>query len=94
MMLRGVVRAVPNSPAASLPATMPMMSRGNLAAGFDDDDESLDEIAAEKPVEAPKARMKRRTTHGPSMREELANLVQEDPDAAVAVLRNWIGAGA
>lgn len=31
---------------------------------------------------------------GPSLREELQSLVQEDPDAAATVLKNWIGEAA
>ena len=33
-------------------------------------------------------------TSGPSLREELQSLVQEDPDAAATVLKNWIGEAA
>jgi flagellar M-ring protein FliF len=33
-------------------------------------------------------------TSGPSLREELQELVKEDPEAAANVLRNWIGEAA
>ncbi len=36
-------------------------------------------------------RLKRRPPGGPSLRDELSELVKEDPDAAVTVLRSWIG---
>lgn len=32
-----------------------------------------------------------RGTNGPSLREELAGIVHDDPDSAASVLRNWIG---
>ncbi len=32
-----------------------------------------------------------RGTSGPSLREELAGIVHDDPDSAASVLRNWIG---
>ena len=42
-------------------------------------------------VQNVRSRLKRRTPHGPSLREELSELVKEDPDTAVNVLRAWIG---
>jgi len=36
-------------------------------------------------------RLGRFTGSGPSLRDELAELVQEDPDAAANILRTWIG---
>jgi flagellar M-ring protein FliF len=51
------------------------------------------EPAAEEaePVEAPKSRFKRKLGTGPSLRDELADIVREDPDAAANILRSWIG---
>ncbi|HAN96461.1 MAG TPA: hypothetical protein DCQ98_03050, partial [Planctomycetaceae bacterium] len=31
---------------------------------------------------------------GPSLRDELTELIQDDPDAAVSVLKQWIGEAA
>ena len=42
-------------------------------------------------VQNARSRLKRRAPHGPSLREELSELVKEDPDTAVNVLRAWIG---
>jgi len=42
---------------------------------------------------APK-RTKRRLNKGPSLRDDLVDMVQEDPDAAAAILRNWISSAA
>lgn len=38
-------------------------------------------------------RLKRFSNHGPTLRDELSQLVQEDPEAAANVLRTWISAG-
>ena len=47
---------------------------------------------SEEPVEATAARRLRRMTGtGPSLRDELSELVKEDPDAAANILRSWIG---
>lgn len=35
-------------------------------------------------------KLKRRLPRGPSLKDELAELVREDPDAAASILRNWI----
>ena len=37
------------------------------------------------------ARLKRRAKSGPSLRDELVEIVRDDPDAAANILRNWIG---
>ena len=92
LMLRSVVRSAPAAqPLPSTPAADAGTSTGlSLVAG---DDEVADATELEEPL-TPRARLKRRTASGPSLREELTTMVKEDPDAAVAVLRNWIGAGA
>lgn len=41
---------------------------------------------------AAKRQLKRRFTSGKSMKEELTEMVKEDPDAAANILRSWIGA--
>ena len=47
---------------------------------------------SEEPAEATAARRLRRMTGtGPSLRDELSELVKEDPDSAANVLRSWIG---
>ncbi len=52
-----------------------------------------DEASHVQPTETPpQPRLKRITPQaGPSLRDELADLVREDPDAAAAVLSAWIG---
>lgn len=92
LLLRSVVRSAPAPPAPALstaesnpPTTLSLMVG---------DDEPQSNSSDEPPV-PPRTRLRRRVAAGgPSLREELATIVKEDPDAAVAVLRNWIGAGA
>ena len=43
-----------------------------------------EETAAER-------RLKRLSGSGPTLRDELSQLVTEDPEAAANILRNWIG---
>jgi flagellar M-ring protein FliF len=84
VMLRSMVRAIPA--AESLPAPLAI------------DDETPDEAmaAATNDTKLPAgkstaaSRLKRREKGGPSLREELVEIVREDPDAAANVLRSWI----
>lgn len=79
VMLRSMVRSAPG-PAAlpGLPLPPP-------------EPEKPAEASTEEPeVKAP-SRLKRRTGQGQSLREELADLVREDPDMAANILRSWIG---
>ena len=36
-------------------------------------------------------RPKLRLNKGPTLKDDLTDIVREDPDAAAAILRNWIG---
>jgi flagellar M-ring protein FliF len=84
ILLRGMIQAVPvaASPAASAAAS-PGLSL------VTPDEPELEPQAAEG--SSARSRLKRRGASGPSLRDELAEIVKEDPDAAVAILRNWIG---
>jgi len=82
LMLRSLIRMVPQTAARPAPAA-------STAA--------VEEPAApeEAPVERQAAaRLRRFQAGGPSLRDELAQVVQEDPEAAANVLRAWIGSGA
>lgn len=82
LTLRGLTKSIPvaeSSPAASAPS---------LAIAPETTDDAPAEAGA-KPAMAP--RLKRRGASGPSLREELSEIVKEDPDAAANVLRAWIG---
>ena len=80
-----MVRAVPAAVAQPDPGEM-------FTARFSErTPEGEGQPAAPAGVQNVRNRLKRRTPHGPSLREELSELVKEDPDTAVNVLRAWIG---
>jgi flagellar biosynthesis/type III secretory pathway M-ring protein FliF/YscJ len=77
-MLRSMLRA---APAAEEPLRAPVA----LATG---------QPGVEPPIKqesAAERRLKRLSGAGPTLRDELSQLVIEDPDAAANILRNWIG---
>jgi flagellar M-ring protein FliF len=78
LMLRSMVRGVP----APEPSTVSL----RVAA--------TPEVPSE-PGEAPETvaakRLRRLVAGGPNLRDELSELVKEDPDAAANILRTWIG---
>jgi flagellar M-ring protein FliF len=76
-MLRSMVRA---APAAPEPSTTSL----RVAAEPEPKEEDTAEAAAAR-------RLRRMTGSGPSLRDELSDLVKEDPDAAANILRAWIG---
>lgn len=81
VMLRGMLRPGPSaSPAAAAAEGTPAPQ----LAAIGGDDEAGDE-------DAPPARKRRFRSTGSSLRDELTDMVKEDPSAAVNVLRNWIG---
>jgi flagellar M-ring protein FliF len=82
LVLRSVVRSVAPPPAA--PAVAPAAAAAVTAA----------EVEEEPPpaeTSAPARRLKRTRKPGVSLKEELSDLVKEDPDAAASILRTWIG---
>jgi flagellar M-ring protein FliF len=78
VMLRSMIRAVPSSP-------RPGGAAGALPAQPEEagSEESATSVSAR--------RLERFTGGGPSLRDELTDLVQEDTDAAANILRTWIG---
>jgi flagellar M-ring protein FliF len=79
-MLRSMLRSVPASAGESAAVSM------RVTAAEPKSEKS------EEPVEATAARRLRRMTGtGPSLRDELSDLVKEDPDSAANILRTWIG---
>lgn len=81
VMLRGMLRPGPTATPAAAPAEgTPALQ---LAAVGDDDEPAEDEG---QPV-----RKRRFRSNGSSLRDELTDMVKEDPNAAINVLRNWIG---
>lgn len=82
LVLRSMVRAAPvsESPRAAPTATASVGSQ-----------EQEIEKASPAEVQEAVAKLKRRVKSGPSMRDELVEIVREDPDAAANILRSWIG---
>ena len=82
LFLRGMVRATPSQPtqSAAQEATAEAAALKIADVGEDENDEP----SSSKP-------RRRFRISGPNLREELADLVKEDPDTAANILRNWIG---
>jgi flagellar M-ring protein FliF len=80
LVFRSMVRAAPVAelPRAESAPVMAAPASDNLSAGEPEQQEAA-------------ARLKRRAKSGPSLRDELVEIVREDPDAAANILRNWIG---
>jgi flagellar M-ring protein FliF len=78
LILRSMLRA---APAADEPLRAPVAQATGHSGS---ETPKKEESAAER-------RLKRLTGSGPSLRDELTQLVTEDPDAAANILRNWIG---
>ena len=77
VMLRSMVRAIPTGPTADgAPAVLSLHTGGK----------------EEEPSKSPDPvnRLMRFSGHGPSLRDELGELVKEDPDAAANILKTWI----
>ena len=75
LILRSMIRAVPSIMASPT---------GSKLIGDDEDDEL-------SPEETAARRLSRFTGSGPSLRDELSELVQEDTDTAANILKTWIG---
>lgn len=83
VMLRSMVRAAP-APAAvpDLPLAVPPPPASS--------EKAADIGSTEADVKGSN-RLRRRNGSGQSLREELAEMVREDPDTAASILRTWIG---
>jgi flagellar M-ring protein FliF len=87
LMLRSMVRTSSvttgsNSDVAPLSETELSLEREEQAEEMEDDGDSDGASSHEK---------RRFKVTGPNVRDELADMVREDPDAAASILRNWIG---
>jgi flagellar M-ring protein FliF len=80
LMLRSMLR---QQPAPGGPEATPAESTIRLA--------QTEEPEPSASASKPKNRLKRHLGSGPSLRDELAEIVREDPDAAASILRGWIG---
>jgi flagellar M-ring protein FliF len=81
VFLRGMLKPGPAAPPSLAGADAPPAPQ--LAATGSDEDADEEE--------AHPARKRRFRTSGPNLRDELTEMVKEDPDAAANVLKAWIG---
>ncbi len=79
LILRSMVRAAPES------ATKTSASKATLGETAEGEEVSSQEAAQRK--------LKRFSGSGASLRDELSELVNDDPDIAANILRSWIGTG-
>lgn len=91
--LRGMVRSVPE-PAQAAAAETASATSGGSAAAESGEAPALRVVGGSdgERAEGKEARQRRRFRgQSANLREELAELVKEDPDMAANILRNWIG---
>lgn len=84
LMLRSMLRAAPIESSAAAGSSSEIVSAA--AAQAQSDEQATDEAAAPR-VKRPKKTFGK----GPSLKDELVDLVRDDPDAAANILRGWIG---
>lgn len=82
LMLRSVVKASPDGDASDMPV-LQLDGEGNLAATGAPGGSSSEEEE--------EARPKLKLRKAESLKDDLSEIVREDPDAAAAILRGWIG---
>jgi len=82
VMLRSMVKAIPPSE----PATA--INAATLALTPAPSEEESSGVVAGEPNEDGRAKL--RLNRGPNLKDDLADIVREDPDAAATILRNWI----
>lgn len=81
MVLRGVVKSASPSDGPSAASSSLTLHADELAAG------SASNNADEAAEDRPRLRLKK----GNSLKDDLVDIVREDPDAAADILRSWIG---
>jgi flagellar M-ring protein FliF len=85
LMVRSMVRTAP-------PEMRPMDLRlPAVPTVFEEQQQQ--QSKSEAAPETAKSRLKRRSSGGKSLRDELTDIVREDPDTAANILRGWIGTG-
>jgi flagellar M-ring protein FliF len=86
LLLRGMLRSTAAAPPPS-PAARSSESAAAPASAASGEADAVDEAVDL----AQQRRLRVRRAGGPSLRDELVEMVKEDPDAAANVIRNWIG---
>ena len=84
IMLRSMVRSIPGTTStATAAAPSPVEGSPSLGVVSADDEDDGEEDSPEKVLQ--------RSMSGPNLRDELVELVHDDPDAAAKVVSSWIG---
>ena len=81
-MLRSMVKTVPPSDS--------VVTFGTPTLSLHQGDSESEEAAAEEPDEEEERRPRLKLKKGHSLKDDLTEIVREDPDAAAAILRGWI----
>ena len=84
MMLRSMIKSIPESE--------PTVALGNQTLALDLQEGNVESYSSNEESDAsddkrPKLRLKKGTT----LKDDLSEIVREDPNAAAAILRSWIG---
>jgi len=83
MMLRSMVK--------SIPAAEPAVAFGGARLALETTEGSPTETDGEADDDESSSRPRLRLKKGDSLKDDLVDIVREDPDAAAAILRSWIG---
>jgi flagellar M-ring protein FliF len=81
-MLRSMVKSVPSSDS--------VVAFGTPTVSLHQGDTESDSAAGEEPDEEEERRPRLKLKKGHSLKDDLTDIVREDPDAAAAILRSWI----
>ena len=84
LIMRSVVKGVPPSDGTAASAAAPALTLHSDDATQRDANDAAEEEPAE---DRPRLRLKK----GKSLKDDLVEIVHEDPDAAAEILRSWIG---
>jgi flagellar M-ring protein FliF len=87
LMLRSIVRSIP-APDGSLAFKAPALAMETVGAPTSASPAARE---TEGPAKREGGRPRLRLKKGPTLKDDLAELVKEDPDGAAAILRTWIG---
>jgi hypothetical protein len=90
IVLRGMVRSAQTAPGDARSSAADIVPAERLAGLASDDADHEDETGDDEDTLANSLKARFKTTSR-SLRDELTELVREDPGAAASVLQNWIG---
>ena len=86
LVMRSVVKGVPPSEGTAASSASALMLHSDDVPAGDTNDATQEEPAEDRP----RLRLKK----GKSLKDDLVEIVHEDPEAAAEILRSWIGKAA